>query len=192
MKTPQGLNGWPSPVCPKADKPTPFQSQCGNWDTTATSVRIAAEASREADKLACDAWTDRRSPRRRSVTRSMQGTSILRSAASTAIPIRPLPSTLCGARRQRRSMSWSATCDARTALRCAVMPISAAIWSRYGAPRFRRAIRRHIGGRGAVMCPPPSVQHRRQVGAVRLIVETDCHQCHLMHQPKPVLQAPAE
>ena len=59
MKTPQGLNGRPSPVCPKADKQTPFQSQCGNWDTTATSVRIAAEASREADKLACDAWTKR-------------------------------------------------------------------------------------------------------------------------------------
>jgi hypothetical protein len=97
MKTPQGLNGWPSPVCPKADRQTPFQSRCGNSDTSApgpaaasntsglrcllsghilpamgtksrdrlygTSVRVAAEraaeARREADKLACDAWNKR-------------------------------------------------------------------------------------------------------------------------------------
>ena len=44
-------------------------------------------------------------------------------------------------------MSWSATCGARTALKCAAIPTSAATWWHFGGPRFRRTTRRRIGGR---------------------------------------------
>jgi hypothetical protein len=46
------------------------------------------------------------------------------------------------------TMSWSDTCDARIARRCEAIHTSAAIWSRYGARRFRRVIRHLGGGRG--------------------------------------------
>jgi hypothetical protein len=88
-----------------------------------TSVRMgaqhAAEARKEADKLACEAWTNRmlfrgrRSPHLPSATRSMRATSILRSGALAATRTRPSRSTSCAGQRQRQFTNWSATCAAR-------------------------------------------------------------------------------
>ena len=70
-----------------------------------TSVRMAAEraaeARKQADRLACEAWTKRmlafNGPAQPSPT-LMQATSILKSAASAVILIKPSPSTSCGGR----------------------------------------------------------------------------------------------
>jgi hypothetical protein len=64
-----------------------------------------------------------------------------------ATPTRPLRSTSSGDRRQRRSMSLSDTCAARTARKFAAIRTSAAIWSRCAPPRSRRVIRPRRGGR---------------------------------------------
>ena len=37
-----------------------------------------------------------------------------------------------------------------------------------------------------------SIKHRRQIGAVGFVVETDRHQVHLVHEAHAVFQAPAE
>ena len=83
-----------------------------------TSVRIAAkraaEARREADKLAYEAWTKRMlafkgpaQPSLPSAMRSMPAIPTLRSTVSAATRIRPSRSTSCGGRRRRRSTSWA-------------------------------------------------------------------------------------
>src|SRR5271169_6827338 len=57
MKTPQDLNGGPSPVCSKPDKQTPFQSECGNWDTSAPEQRrprILAACGATSTGASCD------------------------------------------------------------------------------------------------------------------------------------------
>ena len=63
---------------------------------------------------ACSASEVRLSRRPRWGMRSM-GTAISKSAALAATRTRPLPSTSCGDRGQRRSMNWNATSAARTA-----------------------------------------------------------------------------
>lgn len=98
---------------------------------------------------ACSAFRDRRSHRRRWAMRSMPGLAISKSGALAATRTRPLPSTSCGDRSARRSMSWSATCGARIAQRFAAIPTSAATLSRCDRRRFRRAIRRQHGGQGS-------------------------------------------
>ena len=85
--------------------------------------------------------------RLRWVTRLTPVNSISKCAALAATPTRPLPSTSCGDRRQRRSMNWNATCAARTAPRFGAIPIRGAIWSRCASARSRRAIRHRHGGR---------------------------------------------
>src|SRR3974377_1639277 len=40
--------------------------------------------------------------------------------------------------------------------------------------------------------PCSSVKDRREVGAGRLVIEPDCHQCRLVHEAEAVLQAPAK
>jgi hypothetical protein len=123
------------------------------------SAERAAAARKEADKLACGAWSqrmlgykDRHSHRRRWATRSTPDFFISKSAASAATRTRPLPWTSCDGLSPRRSMNWNATCAARTALRCAAIRTSAAIWSRRGQRRFQRAIRPRRGGRENGRC----------------------------------------
>src|SRR5215471_16050251 len=93
-----------------------------------TSVRIAAEraaeARREADKLACEAWTKRmlafKGPAQPSPTLGdalNAGYLYLEVRAVTLT--RPSRSTSCVGRRRPRSTNWNATCAARTARRCA-------------------------------------------------------------------------
>jgi hypothetical protein len=48
---------------------------------------------------------------------------------------------------QHRSMSWSGTCAAASARRCAAIRTNAAIWWRCERRRFRPVIRRQRGGR---------------------------------------------
>jgi hypothetical protein len=76
---------------------------------------------------ACSAFRDRRSHRRHWAMRSMPGSAISKSNALAATRIRPLPSTSCGDRRQRRSMSWSATCAADNAPKSGAVPTSGAM-----------------------------------------------------------------
>ena len=103
-----------------------------------TSVRVAAEraaeARREADKLACDAWNKRmlafKGPAQPSPT---LGDAL--NAGYTYLEVRCLGCDthqtvaldIVRRPRRRRSTSWSATCDARTARRCGAIRISAAI-----------------------------------------------------------------
>jgi len=58
-----------------------------------------------------------------------------------------LPSTSCGDRRQRRSMSWSDTCAAASAPKSDAIRTSGAIWSRCDRTRSAPAIRPRRGGR---------------------------------------------
>jgi hypothetical protein len=125
-----------------------------------TSVRIAAdraaEARREADKLACDAWTKRmlafKGPGQPSPT---LGDAInagdvylevrclgcdTHQAVALDIVRRPKTTPIHEVERYMRC---------RTALNCAAIPTSGAIWWRCGGPRFRRAVRRRIGGRAS-------------------------------------------
>jgi hypothetical protein len=97
---------------------------------------------------ACSVSKGQPNPRRHWAMRSMRDTGIWKSAASVATPTRPSRSISSGDRRQRRSMSWSVTCAARTARRSGAIRTSAAIWLRCARRRYRRAIRRRIGGRG--------------------------------------------
>ena len=50
---------------------------------------------------------------------------------------------------QHRSMSWSGTCAAASARRCAAIRTNAAIWWRCERRRFRPVIRRQRGGRAS-------------------------------------------
>jgi hypothetical protein len=79
-----------------------------------SSVRAAAEratqARKEADRLACEAWNKRmlgfQGPAQPSPAlgdASMRAIAISKCGAAT--PTKPLPSTSCGDRRQRRSMN---------------------------------------------------------------------------------------
>ena len=109
----------------------------------------AAEARKQADRLACEAWNKRmlgfQGPAQPSPALgdalNAGYLAILRSNASAATRIRQSPSTSCGDRRQRRSMNWNAICAARTARKFAAIRTSAAILWRCGQTRFRRAIR---------------------------------------------------
>src|SRR5689334_3315403 len=74
---------------------------------------------------------------------------ILRFAALAAIRIRRSRSTSCADRKRRQSMSWSATCAAKIALRFVAIHLSAVIWSRFGQRKSRRAIRHQRGGRAS-------------------------------------------
>lgn len=123
------------------------------------SVRAAAErateARKQADRLACEAWNKRmlafNGPAQPSPTLgdALNGvTSIWKSGASAATPIKPSPSTLCGDRRRRRSTSLNATCAVASARKSGAIRTSEAIWWRCARPRSRRAIRRRTGGLG--------------------------------------------
>ena len=90
------------------------------------SVRAAAErateARKEADRLACEAWNKRmlgfQGPAQPSPALGdaiNAGFGYLEVKCLAATRTRPLPSTSCGDRRQRRSMNSNATCGARTA-----------------------------------------------------------------------------
>ena len=120
------------------------------------SAERAAEARKQADRLACEAWNQR--------MLGFQGPAQPSPALGDALnagylylevrclgcdTIRPLRWTSCAGRRRRRSMNWSATCGARTARRSGAIRTSAATWWRCGRPRFRRAIRPRRGGRAS-------------------------------------------
>jgi hypothetical protein len=118
----------------------------------------AGDRSPQASRLACVRGVEHAharlsgsgaANRPRSATRSMPLTAISKFVASVATPIRPLRSTSCGDRRRRRSMSWNATCGARTAWKFAAIRTSAAIWWRCARPKSRRAIRHRHGGRAS-------------------------------------------
>lgn len=112
----------------------------------------AAEARKKADRLAVEAWNARmlgfQGPAQPSPT---LGDAL--NAGYGYLEVRRLgcdtnqPVALDIVRRPECSlfMSWSDTCDARTARRCAAIRTSAA--NCCGRPRFRPAIRRRIGGR---------------------------------------------
>ena len=115
----------------------------------------AGDRSPQASRLACVRGVEHAharlsgsgaANRPRSATRSMPLTAISKFVASVATPIRPLRSTSCGDRRRRRSMSWNATCGARTAWKFAAIRTSAAIWWRCERPRSPRIILRQRGG----------------------------------------------
>jgi ABC-type branched-subunit amino acid transport system substrate-binding protein len=79
----------------------------------------AAEARKEADRLACEAWNKRmlgfQGPAQPSPTLGdalNAGFGYLEVKCLPATRIRPLPSTSCDDRRQRRSMNSNATCAA--------------------------------------------------------------------------------
>ena len=76
------------------------------------------------------------------VTRSTLVISISKSVALAATRIRPLPSTSCGDRKQRRFMNLERYMRLQRLLRSpAPCLTSAAIWLRCAPPRSRRAIR---------------------------------------------------
>jgi len=114
----------------------------------------AAEARREADKLACEAWSKRmltfKGPAQPSPT---LGDAL--NAGCTYLEVRCLGCdthqtvALDIVRRPKTTPihELERSCAARTARRCGAIRTSAAIWSRFGAARFRRAIRRRVGGR---------------------------------------------
>ena len=116
----------------------------------------AAEARRQADRLACEAWNKRmlgfKGPAQPSPALGDAITPVLvisKSVALAATPIRPLPSTSCGDRRQRRSMNSNATCGAASAPKSGTMPTSEAIWWRCERRRFRPVIRPRRGPRAS-------------------------------------------
>ena len=119
------------------------------------SAERAAEARKQADRLACEAWNQRmlgfRGPAQPSPALGdalNAGYLYLEVRCLGCDTTKPLPSTSCGDRRQRRSMNWNATCGAGIARRSGAIPTSAAIWWRCGQRRFPPAIRRRRGGRG--------------------------------------------
>jgi hypothetical protein len=77
----------------------------GSW--IRAKAERAAEARKEADKLACEAWNMRmlgyQGPPQPSPA---LGDALNAGYASAAIPIRPSRWTLSGGRRQHPSMSW--------------------------------------------------------------------------------------
>ena len=82
----------------------------------------AAEARKDADRLAVEAWNKRmlgfQGPAQPSPALGdaiSAGFGYLDEGPSAATRIRPLPSTSCGDRRRRRFTSWSATCGVRIA-----------------------------------------------------------------------------
>jgi hypothetical protein len=123
------------------------------------SVRAAAaratEARKDADRLAVEAWNKR--------MLGFQGPAQPSPALGDAINagfgylevkclgcntrIRPLPSTSCGDRRQRRSMNWNGTCAARIAPKCGAIRTSAATSLRCERRRFLPVTRHRLGGR---------------------------------------------
>src|SRR6478735_7644619 len=94
------------------------------------SIRAAAErateARKDADRLAVEAWNKRMlgfqgpgTAVARARRRDQRRVCLSRSEMPwLRTPTRPLPSTSCGDRRQRRSMNWNATCGARIAQGC--------------------------------------------------------------------------
>jgi hypothetical protein len=124
-----------------------------------SSVRAAAErateARKEADRLAVEAWNKRmlgfRGPAQPSPALGdalNAGYRYLEVKCLGCNTHQTVALDLCDDRRQRRSMSWSATCAARIVPRSEAIPTSGAIWWRCARPRSRRAIRPRRGGRG--------------------------------------------
>ena len=120
------------------------------------AAQHAAEARKEADKLACEAWTKRmlafKGPAQPSPTLGdalnagylylevrCLGCDTHQTVALDIVR-RPKTTPIHELERYMRYKDCSQVRD---------MPTSAAIWSRFGGRRFRRAIRRRIGGRGS-------------------------------------------
>jgi hypothetical protein len=127
------------------------------------SAERAAEARKEADRLAVVAWNQRmlsfKGPAQPSPSLGdalNAGFLYLEvSVASVVTPIKPWRSTLFAGRRRRPSTNWNVTCAAKTVRRFAATPISAAILSRCGPRKFQPSIRHRPGGRASDDRLPP-------------------------------------
>jgi hypothetical protein len=125
---------------------------------------------------ACSATRGLPSRLPRLVMLSTLAMAILRFAASAVTRIRLSRWTSCAGRRQRRSMSSSATCAARIVRRSAAARTSAAISWRCGPPRFRRMIGRRRGGRAIVdVLVPPLRRADRTTERQEAVDAQGCH-----------------
>jgi hypothetical protein len=99
------------------------------------SAERAKEARKVADRLAVKAWNDRmlgyQGPAQPSPTIDdalNAGCGYLEVAVLAATRTKPWRSTSSAARRRRRSMSWSATCAARTVRSFVDIHTNAVVW----------------------------------------------------------------
>jgi hypothetical protein len=113
----------------------------------------AAEARKQADRLACEAWNKRmlgfQGPARPSPTLGDALNAGYRYLEVKCLGCNTHQTVALDIVRRPKatpSMSWSATCGARTARRCAAIRTSGAIWWRCVSAKSRRAIRPQRGG----------------------------------------------
>ena len=110
-----------------------------------TSVRMAVEraveARKQADKLACEAWTKRmlafKGPAQPSPTLGdalNAGCAYLEVRCLGRDTHQTVALDIARHLRRRRSTSWSATCVAKIVLKCTAIRASGAIWLRFNAP----------------------------------------------------------